>query len=267
MNPFSRCTTDAAYGIALFVAALLIWPVHASAQLRVIISGGFSGAYEQLLPEFERTSGIKVATGSGASQGTGPQTIGAQLARGVPADVVILSREGLTELIAATRIAAGTDVDLARVPLAVGVRAGGAKPDVSTVEAFKRTVTGAKAVAVAGSTSGIYFTRDLLPRLGIADRVNVKVTPRATGATALVAAGDADLVVMPVSEILHAAGVELGGTIPAEIQLIQVFSAAIVAGAKEPDAGRRLIEFLASARAVAVIEKSGMEPLGKRGTN
>jgi molybdate transport system substrate-binding protein len=149
----------------------------------------------------------------------------------------------------------------------VGVRAGAAKPDVSTVEAFKRTVTGAKAVAVAGSTSGIYFTRDLLPRLGIADRVNVKVTPRATGATALVAAGDADLVVMPVSEILHAPGVELGGTIPAEIQLIQVFSAAIVAGAKESDAGRRLIEFLASARAVAVIEKSGMEPLGKRGTN
>src|SRR5215831_8207034 len=78
----------------------------ASVQLKVLISGGFSGAYEQVLPEFERTSGIKVTTGSGASQGTGPQTIGAQLARGVPADVVILSREGLSELIAAKRIAA-----------------------------------------------------------------------------------------------------------------------------------------------------------------
>jgi molybdate transport system substrate-binding protein len=109
----------------------------ASAQLNVLISGGFSGAYEQLLPEFERTSGIKVTTGSGASQGTGPQTIAAQLARGVPADVVILSREGLSELIAAKRIAAGTDVDLARVPLGVAVRAGTPKPDVSTVEAFK----------------------------------------------------------------------------------------------------------------------------------
>jgi molybdate transport system substrate-binding protein len=87
------------------------------AQLNVLISGGFSGAYEQLLPEFERTSGIKVATGSGASQGAGPQTIAAQLSRGVPADVVILSREGLSELIAAGRIAAGTDVDLARVPV------------------------------------------------------------------------------------------------------------------------------------------------------
>ena len=64
----------------IIAAPLLLWPVAASAQLNVLISGGFSGAYEQLLPEFERTSGIKVTTGSGASQGTGPQTIAAQLA-------------------------------------------------------------------------------------------------------------------------------------------------------------------------------------------
>ena len=87
-------------------ATLLFWPVAALAQLNVLISGGFSGAYEQLLPEFERTSGIKVTTGSGASQGTGPQTIAAQLARGVPANVVILSRAGLCELIASKRIVA-----------------------------------------------------------------------------------------------------------------------------------------------------------------
>ena len=131
--------------------------MHASAQLKLIISGGFSAPYQQLLPEFERKSGTKVTTGSGASQGTGPQTIGAQLARGVAADVVILSREGLSELIAANRIAAGTDVDLAQVPLGVAVRAGAARPDVSTVESFKRTLTNAKAVAMPGSTSGIYL--------------------------------------------------------------------------------------------------------------
>jgi molybdate transport system substrate-binding protein len=267
MNHFSRPTLRKAYGIIVFIATLLTWPIHASAQLKVIISGGFTGAYEQLLPEFERTSGTKVTTGSGASQGTGPQTIAAQLARGVPTDVVILSREGLSELMAANRIAAGTDVDLARVPLGIGVRAGAAKPDVSTVEAFKRTLTNAKAVAVPGSTSGIYLTKELFPRLGIADKINVKITPRATGATALVAAGDADLTVMPVSEILRADGVEFAGTIPAEIQLVQVFSAAIVAGSKESAAARRLIDFLASERASVVIQKSGMEPLGKRGMN
>ena len=69
-------------------ATSLFWPAAASAQLNVLMSGGFSGAYEQLLPEFERTSGIKVTTGSGASQGSGAQTIGAQLARGVPANVL-----------------------------------------------------------------------------------------------------------------------------------------------------------------------------------
>src|SRR6201997_880522 len=177
----------------LVPAALLAWPIAATAQVKVLMSGGFSGAYEQLLPEFERTSGIKVTTGSGASQGTGPQTIAAQLARGVPANVVILSREGLTELIAAKRIAAGTDVDLARVPLGVAVRAGTPKPDVSTIEAFKQVLLKAKTVAIPGSTSGIWLMTNLFPRLGIAEKVNAKATPRGSGATTMVAAGEADL--------------------------------------------------------------------------
>src|SRR5499426_3655035 len=247
----------------LFVifVTLPFWPVAASAQLNVLISGGFSGAYEQLLPEFERTSGIKVTTGSGASQGTGPQTIAAQLARGVPADVVILSREGLSELIAAKRIVAGTDVDLARVPLGVAVRAGTATPDVRTVEAFKQLLLKAKSVAVPGSTSGIWLKTELFPRLGIADKINVKVTPRGTDATGMVAAGDADLAVMPVSEIVHAAGVAFAGSIAPEIQLVQTFSAAVVAGSGNIEGSKRLIEFLASARASEAITNSGMEPL------
>src|ERR1700756_871767 len=126
-------------GNALVVmGVLLMAPPAASAQLKVMISGGFSGPYKKLLPEFERTTGIKVATSSGSSQGTGPQTIGAQLASGVPVDVVILSREGLAELIAAHRIAAGSDADLARTPIGVAVRSGAAKPNVATVEAFKQ---------------------------------------------------------------------------------------------------------------------------------
>jgi len=240
---------------------LLFWPVAASAQLNVLMSGGFSGAYEKLLPEFERTTGIKVRTGSGASQGTGPQTIAAQLARGVPANVVILSREGLSELIAAKKIAAGTDVDLARVPLGVAVRAGTPKPDVSTIEAFKQVVLKANTVAIPGSTSGIWLTTDLFPRLGIADRINVKVTPRGTDATGMVAAGGADLAVMPVSEIVHARGVDYAGSLAPEVQFVQTFSAAVVVGSGDIDNSKRLIEFLASARAFEAIRNSGMEPL------
>src|SRR6476646_8323162 len=165
MYAFSSCKWRARDAIVVVLATLLMCPLAASAQLKVLISGGFSGPYEQLLPEFERTTGIKVATGSGSSQGTGPQTIGAQLARGVATDVVILSREGLDDLIAAKRIAAGTDVDLARTPIGVAVRAGAPKPDVSTVEAFKQTLLKAKAVAVPGSTSGIFLTTQIFPRL------------------------------------------------------------------------------------------------------
>ena len=259
LKPVWRATN----AIYLVVAALLMSPLAASAQLKVIISGGFSGPYEKLVRDFERTSGIKVESGSGSSQGSGPQTIAAQLARGVPADVVIMSREGLTELIAAQRIAAGTDVDLARTPLGVAVRAGTSKPDVSTVEAFKQVVLKAKAVAVPSSTSGIFLIKEVFPRLGIADRVNVKATARGTGALAMVASGEADIAVMPVSEVVHAPGIDYAGALAEEIQLNQVFAAAVVAGSKEIDAAKRLIGFLASERSAAAIRHGGMEPLGK----
>jgi molybdate transport system substrate-binding protein len=234
---------------------------HDPARLNVLMSGGFAAAYEQLLPEFKRVTGIAVTTGSGASQGTGPQTIAAQLMRGMPADVVILSREGLSELIAANRIVAGTDVDLARVPLGVAVRAGTAKPDVSTVEAFKQVLLKAKIVAIPESTSGIWLATDLFPRLGIAEKINVKAMPRGTDVAAMVAAGGADLAVMPVSEIAHAAGVDFAGSLAPEIQFVQVFSAAVVAGSGEIEGSKRLIDFLASARACEAIGNSGMEPL------
>ena len=235
-----------------------------SAQLNVLISGGFSGAYEKLLPEFERTSGIKVATGLGASQGAGPQTIAAQLARGVPADVVILSREGLTELIAANRIVAGTDVDLAQVGLGVAIRSGTPKPDVSTVEAFKQIALKARIVAVPASTSGIWLTANLFPRLGIADQIDVRKTPRGSDAAAMVAAGTAAIAVMPDSEILVAPGVAFAGSLASEIQFMQVFSAAAVAGTKQIEGARKLIAQLVSPRASEAIRNSGMEPLAAR---
>jgi molybdate transport system substrate-binding protein len=243
------------------VAMMLNSPTVALAELNVLMSGGFGGAYEKLLPEFERTSGIKVTTRSGASQGSGPQTISAQLAQGVPADVVILSREGLTELIAANKITGGTDVNLAQVPLGIAVRAKAPKPDVSTVAAFKQTMAGAKKIALPGSTSGIWLKNDLFPRLGIADKISIEMKPRGTDVTNMVATGDADIGVLPVSEILVAAGVDYAGPLPSEIQLVQVFAAAIVAGSKESAASKRLIEFLASPRATEAIKNSGMDPL------
>jgi molybdate transport system substrate-binding protein len=247
--------------LAIVVSALLFaWPVAAMAQVKVLMSGGFSGAYEQLLPEFERTSGVKVTTGSGASQGSGPQTIGAQLASGVAADVVILSREGLEDLVAAKHIAPGSEVDLARVGLGVAVRTGAPKPDVGTVEAFKQAVLAARTVS-ASSTSGIWLMKDLLPRLGIADKIEMKITPRGTGAAGMVADGGAGVAVLPISEILTAKGVDYAGSLAPDIQFLQVFSAAIVARSGEVDNAKRLVAFLTSPRAAEAIKKSGMEPI------
>jgi molybdate transport system substrate-binding protein len=144
------------------------------------------------------------------------------------------------------------------------VQAGKPKPDITTVNAFKRTLLNARLIAVPGSTSGIFLMNEVFPRLGIADKLSLKVGPRGTDATAMVAGGEADIVLAPVSELVNVAGIELAGRLPQEAQLIQVFAAAIVAGSDHREEAKRLIEFLASGLASAAIEKSGMEPLGNR---
>ena len=243
---------------AFAIAAILALPTSSFAQVKVIISGGFAAAYREVLPEFERTTGITVATASGASQGNGPDTIGAMLGRGEPADVVIMNRAGLAELIAQGTIVAGTDLDLAQALTGVAVRAGAPKPDISTVDAFRQALLQAKTIAVPGSASSMIT--DVLSRLGISDAIAVKIPSRGTESVAMVARGEAELAIQPVSEIVHMPGVEFAGTIPTNLQRVAVYAAAIVVGSKEPEASRRLIAFLSSDSATAAIKKSGMEP-------
>ena len=238
-------------------------PASSSSEVKVIISGGFSTAYRQLLPQFEKESGISVTTGSGASQGKGPTTIASQLERGEPFDVVILSREGLGELMAAGRIQAGSDVDLATAAIGVAVRAGAPRPDVTSIAGFKRALLEAKLIAVPQSTSGIFLVETVFPKLGVADRIKARMYERGSQSAAAVVSGEADLAVQPVSELLSVSGVDYVGQIADELQLIQMFSAAIVKGSKQADAAEQLIRFLASERAAPAIRKNGMEPAGK----
>jgi molybdate transport system substrate-binding protein len=109
--------------------------------------------------------------------------------------------------------------------------------------------------------SGIWLVKDLFPRLGIADKIEVKIVARGTGAAAMVADGVAGVAVMPISEILTAKGVDYAGSLAPEIQFPQVFSAAIVAGSGEVDNAKRLIAFLTSQGAAEAIKRSGMEPV------
>jgi len=246
---------------AVSLAALLALPATSFAQIRVLMSGGFAAPFEELLPEFQKATGITVTATRGQSQGTGPTTIGAQLKRGVPADMVIMAREGLDELIADGKIVAKSDIDLAKTPLGLSVRAGAPKPDISSVEAFKKTVLNAKGVTYPGSTTGIYLTTKLWQQLGIANEVTPKITN--TGVAA-VAKGDAEIAIQPVSEIIHAAGADFVGAIPKEIQYVSVFSAALVQGSQEQDAARKLIAFLSGPGAANALKKSGMEPAADR---
>jgi molybdate transport system substrate-binding protein len=246
---------------ALFAAAaLLSMAAVSTAQsgLTVIISGGFNAAYRETLPEFEKSTGIAVSTTMGYSQGDG-DTIAKQLARGVPADVVILAKEGLAD-IQADKIVAATKVDLAETPTGVSVRTGYPKPDISTVDAFKQMLHRAKVVAIPPSTVGLHLKTTLYPQLGMAEEMKGKTT---TDNGAL-SRGEADVAIRAVSELLNVRNSEYVGTIPKEIQFISVFSAAVVSGAKQPEAARRLIAYLTSDKAAAAIRKSGMEPIRAR---
>jgi molybdate transport system substrate-binding protein len=247
--------------LALTLTAIFVFPNGLLAQLRVITSGGFSSTLQDVLPEFQKTTGIVVTVGRGPSQGAGTNTIRAQLRRGVPADVVIMSREGLNELIAESRIVDGTDKDLARTPLGVSVRAGAPRPDVSTVEGFKLALLRAKSIASPNSTTGIYMTTRLFPQLGIANQVAAKMTSEGVAAVSL---GEAEITVQPMSELLHVPGVDFVGTIPSEIQYLSVFSAAVVTGSKESVASKRLIAFLSSDVGKNAMKNNGMEPLARQ---
>jgi molybdate transport system substrate-binding protein len=237
---------------------------NAMEKLTVMMSGGFSLAYRQVLPEFERNTGIAVTTLSGASQGTGPKTIKSQLEQGVDVDMVILSKEGLDELTTAGRIAKGSEVALASVPLGAAVRQGSAKPDVSSVDALKRALLSARLVALPGSTSGIFLKDEVFPKLGIADKVTSKLFARGIESTGALATGEADLAIGPVSELVNQPGIELLGALPDDVQLVQVFTAAITGTAQHSEQAKRLIEFLASGQTTAAIRNSGMEPVGNR---
>jgi molybdate transport system substrate-binding protein len=238
---------------------------RAMEKLTVMISGGFSPAYNQVLPEFERSTGTTVTTLSGASQGTGPKTIKSQLEQGADVDVVILSKEGLKELTAAGRIVRGSEVDLASVLLGAAVRQGSPKPDIGTIDTFKRALLNARLVALPASTGGIFMKNEVFPRLGIADKVSTKFLARGTESTGILAAGEADLAIGPMSELVHQPGIDVVGPLPGELQLAQMFTAAIVSTARNSEQAKRLIEFLASDRNMAAIEDSGMTPVGNRG--
>src|SRR6185503_9375172 len=155
----------------LILCLLLIATTAFAAEVHVMISAGFYGAYSQLAPAFERATGHHLVTTRGPSLGDSPEAIPARLARGEATDVVILDSGSADELAKRGLVQAGSKVLLARSQVGMVVRAGAAKPDIRNAEALRRVLLAVKSIAYSDSASGIYLSTVLFPKLGIADQI------------------------------------------------------------------------------------------------
>lgn len=247
--------------VAVATGALLAFSVSA-AEIHVMTSGGFTAAYKQLVPEFEKATGHKIVSAFGASQGGAPDSIPERLKRGEQADVVILASGPLDKLIAAGHVKNGSRVDLVRSSIGMVVRAGAPKPDISTVEALKKALLEAQSVAYSASASGVYIANDLYPKLGIAEQMKDKsqrIVSIRVGT--VVARGDAELGFQQISELLPIPGVDFVGPLPESVQKVTLFSAGVAAHSTQPELAQELIRFFNSAQAAPTIAKTGLEPL------
>lgn len=225
------------------------------AEIKVLSSIATKEAYLELVPQFEKTSGHTVAT-----TWSGTTAIMQKMAAGERYDLVIISRTELDELTRQGRIVSGSRVDLAKSGIGVAVRAGAPKPDIGSAEALKKTLLAAQTVGYTSGPSGVYMGT-LVERMGIADEVKAKFRSVPSGGTigTIVANGDCEIGFQQVSELVHIAGVDYIGPLPAEVQRITVFSCGMQAGAPQPEAAQALVAFLTSSNARAVMQKHGLE--------
>jgi molybdate transport system substrate-binding protein len=265
MRPGSACFRALALG---FVATLALSGAVRAAEVRVMISGGLTAAYNALIPEFERTTGNKVLTAFGPSMGTTTNAIPVRLERGEAADVLIMVGYALADLAKQGKVVAGSRVDLVKSPIGIAVKSGAPKPDISSADSIKRALLAAKTIAYSDSASGVYVSTAMFAKLGIADQMKDKARKiPATPVGEIVAHGDAEIGFQQISELKPVAGIDIVGPLPDELQKITVFSAGIATVSKEPDAGKALIKFLASPAARDTLVKSGLDPIPAGATN
>jgi molybdate transport system substrate-binding protein len=230
------------------------------AELTVYSSIGVRSAAEQLFRKFEKENSCPLAV----TWGTAPMLV-TRIEAGEMADVLILSRAAIDALGKQGKVAAGSDVTLAGSGVAIAVKAGAPKPDISTPEALKQTLLKARSIAYsepsAGGASGVYFAK-LLERMGIAEQMKPKTKfPPAGGFSGeLLLTGEAELAVQQKPELLHVAGIEIVGFLPGDLNLVTEFAAAIMAASKNPEMSRALIQSLRSGEAAAVFRAKGLDP-------
>jgi molybdate transport system substrate-binding protein len=246
--------------ITVKIAAVFLLALGTGAQaaeIRVLSSNAVKSVLQELAPQLEKATKNKIAFTFDTAV-----ALKGQIEKGAAFDLAILTDEAIDDLIKQGKISGATRTALARSGVGVAVKKGAPKPDISTTEAFKRTLLAAKSIGfVEQGGSGIYL-KSLLPRLGIADQLKdkLKIVAADVGAGGAVANGEVEIGITQIAEILPHAGAELVGPLPTEIQLNTDFASGISANAKESEGAKALINFLSTPAAVSVIKAKGLDP-------
>jgi molybdate transport system substrate-binding protein len=258
----SRAATVAATAAATLASMLLVAAAShgaLSAEIKVLSGSGVQPALVELVPAFERSSGHKVTLDYGTVGGMADR-----VRAGEAADVVIASGPQIESLEQQGKVVAGSRADLAKTGVGIFVRKGAPKPDISSVEAFKRTMLAAKSIGwndpAAGAPVSIYMI-GALERLGIAAEMKPKTTAfkQRSERFEAVARGDVEIGFNQISEIVAAPGVDLVGPLPAAIQHYTLFAAGVVASSKDRAAARALIQFISSPATQVTLKAKGFE--------
>ncbi|WP_254459682.1 substrate-binding domain-containing protein [Xanthomonas sacchari] len=259
--------------IPLTLAALLIASGAAAAApgstrpaepttLTVLSSGGIMGAIRAIAPGYEQATGVKLHIEAAPSMGDTPQAIPNRLARHEPADVLLMVGAALDKLIADGQARQASRVDLGESYIAMAVKQGAPKPDISTMDAFRKTLLDSRSVAYSDSASGVYLSRTLFPRMRLGDgfAAKARMIP-AEPVGAVVARGDAQLGFQQLSELKPVPGIAIVGLIPKQAQQMTLYAGAVATASTQPQAAQALLDYLASPAAAKAIADSGLTPL------
>ena len=241
--------------VATAACGLLLSSIAQGAEVKVLASNAIKEAALELFPQFEKASGNKVVV-----TWSGTVDIKKKIAAGEVFDLVIVASPELDTFAKDGKIAAGSKVDLVRSSIGVAVKAGAPKPDFKSGDDLKKTLLAAKSVGYSTGPSGVYLV-SLFEKMGIADQIKAKAKITTPGApvASLIRSGEAEIGFQQVSELIHEAGIDFLGPIPADIQNITVFSSGVPAEAKAQTEARALQKFLTAPAAAPVIKKHGLE--------
>ena len=225
-----------------------------------MITGISSMATRQLLAElagaYRQQGGLEVAFES-----VGGVDAARRVQSGEPFDVVVLAADAIVKLAAAGRVVAGSQADLVQSGVAIAVRAGAPRPDISSEGALRRAVLSARTIGYSTGPSGVALTR-LFERWGIADALRERIVQAPPGVPvgALVARGEVELGFQQLSELMHLEGIDVLGPMPPGVEIVTTFSAGLCAASSQPEAVAALIEFMRSPAAADAKRRHGMEP-------